>query len=54
MMGLEPTTFCMARKPRDPPGGDTRRHSAQPSRSPEPVIVTKRHQLTRKADSKAD
>jgi hypothetical protein len=54
MMGLEPTTFCMARNEREPTGVDRRRHTAWLSESDEREGDSGRLQPPAKADSKAD
>jgi hypothetical protein len=53
-MGLEPTTFCMARNRREPSASDSSRQTA---RLRDPALfrtASNRQQLTREADWKAD
>jgi hypothetical protein len=54
MMGLEPTTFCMARKDRPATEGDTGRHFAQSCGFCAVWDDSGCHQPTPKADWKAD
>ena len=54
MMGFEPTTFCMARNPRETPAGVTRRRTAWLSEAASDERDRRCLQTTAKADSKAD
>jgi hypothetical protein len=49
-MGLEPTTFCMARSPRNGSAGDKRRQGAWMHPFPVKPSDPKRHEPTDKAD----
>ena len=54
MMGLEPTTFCMARNPRQATRRDTSRQLLASVSRTRGYDDLRRHEPTGKADSKAD